>query len=253
VAGPIKTYRPYPLLIRNLRQQLHHMLRLLSPSLNLNLPHCLSVAINRDSRQRPWTIQPTHQRTSAGSTIMSVLVIMVLASSLSTLPVFSQREAQAQAATEYEVKTAYLYQFTKFITWPASPAQDPEAPASVCILGTDPFGTALQALEDKTMKQRRISVKRFPRISDATDCLILFIGRSEQSRIVQILTELHDHPVLTVSDIEGFVLSGGIIEFVPQGTTIRFAINAKAAAEAGIQISAKLLQLATYVKAGPYP
>jgi hypothetical protein len=153
-------------------------------------------------------------------------------------------EAQAANLPEYAVKAAYLYQFTRFVEWPASALGAPDAPVSFCVLGTDPFGDLLDAIEEKTVKQRRVIVMRLAQIRDAVSCLVLFISASERPRLGQILAVVKDHPVLTVSDIEGFAWSGGIVEFVLQENKIRFAINGEAAARAGTKISSKLLSLA---------
>src|SRR5580704_16548614 len=51
--------------------------------------------------------------------------------------------ALAQPALEYEVKAAFLLNFTKFIEWPATAFADAESPFALCILGKDPFGRVL--------------------------------------------------------------------------------------------------------------
>ncbi len=45
----------------------------------------------------------------------------------------------AQQMDEYQVKAAFLYNFAKFVEWPAETGGAPGA-LTICILGRDPFG-----------------------------------------------------------------------------------------------------------------
>lgn len=162
--------------------------------------------------------------------------------------------AQA-AASEYDVKAAFLYNFTKFVEWPASAFPDDRSNFQFCVLGEDPFGKSLQPVADEQVAGRRITLLRTARMSEPEGCQILFISQSEKERLTQILAELRDVPVLTVSDTSGFTDRGGIINFILEGTKVRFEINQESAERAGLKISAKLLRLAVRVtpetKPGP--
>ena len=78
---------------------------------------------------------------------------------------------------------------------------------------------------------------------DAINCHILFISGSEKGRLPQILKQLNGRNVLTVGEMPGFTETGGMINFVLEGTKIRFQINNEAANSAGLKISSKLLNL----------
>src|ERR1700685_4603397 len=49
--------------------------------------------------------------------------------------------AQQSKPAEYQVKAVYLYNFSKFVEWPAT--AEKENSFAICILGRDPFGPAL--------------------------------------------------------------------------------------------------------------
>lgn len=160
--------------------------------------------------------------------------------------------ARAQAtAPEYAVKAAFLYNFTKFVEWPASAFPDERSQFKVCVLGDDPFGKGLDAIGDESVAGRRISLLRTGEIREPEGCQILFISRSERDRLPQVLESLRQAPVLTVGDTGGFLDHGGIINFILEGGKVRFEINQEAAERAGIKISSKLLRLATRVKGNP--
>jgi hypothetical protein len=151
--------------------------------------------------------------------------------------------AAAQTAPEYDVKAAFLYNFTKFVDWPAAAFPDATS-LKVCLLGEDPFGRSLQAVAGEPVENRKLVIVRADAPPKPGGCQVLFISRSEREKLPQILAALKDSPVLTVGDTKGFVDQGVIINFTLEGSKVRFEINTDAADKAGLKVSSKLLQLA---------
>ncbi len=158
--------------------------------------------------------------------------------------------APAQTAPEYDVKAAFLYNFTKFVDWPPGAFPDPNS-LRICVLGDDPFGGSLQAVAGEQVANHKLTVTRMDTISRPGGCQILFISRSEESRLPQILAAIKSSPVLTVGDTKGLVDKGVIINFTLDGSKVRFEINTESADRAGLRISSKLLQLAKRVVTEP--
>jgi hypothetical protein len=158
--------------------------------------------------------------------------------------------APAQAVQEYDVKAAFLYNFTKFVDWPPEAFPDPNS-LKICVLGDDPFGGSLQAVAGEQVANHRLTVVRTDSISKPGGCQILFISHSERDRLPQILAAVKGSPVLTVGDTKGFVDDGVIINFTFDGSKVRFEINTESADRAGLRISSKLLQLAKRVVSAP--
>jgi len=66
--------------------------------------------------------------------------------------------------TEFEVKAAFLYNFARFVEWPAETGHDPGTPFVIAILGHDPFGAVLdETVAGKTVGGRPIEVRRVAR------------------------------------------------------------------------------------------
>jgi len=151
--------------------------------------------------------------------------------------------ARAQAL-EYEVKAAFLYNFTKFVEWPPSAFAEGNAPLRICVLGEDPFGRNLQTVPGEEVEGHPLIVMRPETLAKAAGCQVLFVSRSERERLPQILAPLKSSPVLTVGDGKGFLDQGGIVNFILEGSRVRFEINPAAAEQAGLKISSKLLRLA---------
>ena len=153
-------------------------------------------------------------------------------------------EEAPQGPSEYQVKAAFLYNFLKFVDWPATPAEQ-MGPIELCVLGKDPFGGALERVVDgKTVNGRPLTIRRIGDIAAARSCHVLFVSASEAGRVREITKAVHTWSVLTVSEIDRFSERGGIVTFLMEGQRVRFRINPKAAASAGLKISSKLLQLA---------
>lgn len=162
----------------------------------------------------------------------------------------SGTSAQTPTAGEYQIKAAFLFNFAKFVEWPASSFADASAPLRICIFGRDPFGDELSDItRDKTVNGRRLEVDKGIDLQAARTCQILFISSSEKGRMKDVLTRLGGSSVLTVAESEGFAEQGGMINFVLEKSRVQFEVNRKAAEQAGLKISSKLLSVAKVVLA----
>jgi hypothetical protein len=158
--------------------------------------------------------------------------------------------ATAQSATEYQVKAAFLFNFAKFVEWPADALPAPDTPLQICVLGQDPFGGDFeQVIEDKAVNGHRLEVAHPDGVPQARACQILFIASSEKQKVRDILRGLAGASVLTIGDTPGFAQKGGVINFVLDESRVRFEINLKAAERAHLKLSARLLTVAKLIVA----
>ena len=159
----------------------------------------------------------------------------------------SYLHAQRSSPSEYEVKAAYLYDFGKFVAWPAKVAASDDFP--ICVLGQDPFGPTFDAtIAGETINGKKVVVNRITKPQDALSCRILFISASEESQLKEILATLDKTSVLTVSDISQFTRRGGMIQFVTDANRVRFEVNVTTAERAGLTLSSQLLKVAINVR-----
>ena len=156
--------------------------------------------------------------------------------------------ARAQSSHEYEIKAAFLYNFVKFVEWPSEALPEASNTITVCVLGNDPAEEALESINGKTVKARRLVVRRIQPIKGIESCHVLFISSSEESRLPQVMQNLHGSSVLTVGEMERFIPSGGIINFVIERNKVRFEINPNGAERARLKLSSQLLSLARVVR-----
>lgn len=156
--------------------------------------------------------------------------------------------AQNSPFKPYQHRAIYLYNFSKFTTWPADASFPTNAPLVVGILGDDPFGDAMSILRGKSIEGRPLVVKSFPQLSDVDRCDMLFLSESERKNWPEILKALEGTHILTVAEGEGFLEQGGMINLLMEKKTLTFEINQAAAEAAGLKIDSRLLRLAKRVK-----
>lgn len=154
----------------------------------------------------------------------------------------------AQVRSEFEVKSAYLFTFGRFIQWPARLGTE-EAGFEICVLGADPFGATLDStIAGGLIRGRKVAARRLSSTKAAARCDVLFISGSEEARLPAILEDLKSWAVVTVSDITRFAERGGMIQFVTVGNRVRFEINLLPARHAGLLFGSELLRVASAVR-----
>jgi hypothetical protein len=154
----------------------------------------------------------------------------------------------AEAASEYQVKAVFLFNFTHFVEWPPQTFATPAGPFVIGILGDDPFGTRIDdVVRNERIGEHPLVVRRFRHAEEIGDCQMLFVARSESAGFGQAVERLNHRAVLIVSEIEGSAEHGAMIQFATESSHVRLRINADAARGAGLVISSKLLHLAEIV------
>jgi hypothetical protein len=151
--------------------------------------------------------------------------------------------ASAEEPSEYQLKAAFLYNFALFTEWPAGTDKS----LTLCVYGNDAFGEELDALQGKPVGDRILAVRRTPLGGAVASCQIVFITSSAIDNLPRVLDGLRGRATLTVADSPGAALSGVAINMTVARNKVAFEANLAAARAAGINLSSKLLRLATQV------
>jgi hypothetical protein len=150
--------------------------------------------------------------------------------------------------TDTAVKAAFLPRFARYVTWPAAARPAAGKPLVLCVIGDDPFGSALnQAIAGQEVDGKSFAIKHLALVSGASDCDIAFVQGSRSQSPAQMLVALKAQPVLTVTD-ERNGPQRGIIHFQVVNGRVRFFIDNSQAQQRGLAISSRLLALALGVK-----
>lgn len=158
--------------------------------------------------------------------------------------------AAAQEVEAYELQAAFLYHFTKFVTWPSDSFGDPDDPFRICVVGGhERLRDFLEELtEDEAVEGRRIQVRRHARVRDTEGCQIVYVPAShDPGYLPEVLGERHA-TVLTVGEGERFLAAGGVLQLYPEGDKIRLRVNERARERSRLRMSSRLLQLCDRVR-----
>jgi hypothetical protein len=156
--------------------------------------------------------------------------------------------ALASPTPEYQVKAAFLFNFSQFVSWPPEAFSSANAPIVIAVLGRDPFGPDLDAIvSGEHVNGHPIVVRRYRDVAAVDGCHILFIDRSESDQLPEILRTLRGRAILTVSDISGSAQSGVMIDLVTENQHIRMHVNLAAARASHLTVSSQLLRLAQII------
>jgi hypothetical protein len=160
-------------------------------------------------------------------------------------------DSRAASASEWQVKSAFLYNFTKFVEWPPPTLSGPSQPIVIGVLGAPSLAQQLAALvAGRNVNGRPIEVRAVQTVAQARAAQVLFVPAEEDNRYAAMREELADSPVLTVGESPSFSVVG-IIGFVSEGERLRFEINADRAERSHLKVSAQLQKLAMTVRRTP--
>ncbi|MGB7326477.1 MAG: YfiR family protein [Rubripirellula sp.] len=183
---------------------------------------------------------------------MAAILISLCAT---TLVSTSFAVAQEQSTSrEYKLKVAYLYNFSRYVTWPNHAFESTDDPFVIGILGNDPFGASIDSLARmKKVGGRTVVVKRFRSVREYVPCHILFVsGVIQNTNHEDALDVAEGNATLIIGEASGFAQSGGTVSFFkdPNGT-IGFDINIDATRRQLLTFQAPVLKLANIVQDSP--
>jgi len=155
--------------------------------------------------------------------------------------------AQTGTEHEYALKAGVLYHIIEYVEWPSSSLSNNPPSITIGLMGQIPFADTLEVLNGKMIQGRKLVVKRVADSQEAAGCHVVFIGASEKPRISEIVGDLKNRPVLTVSEVEGFAEQGGMVNLIAGPNRIIMEINRQVASQAKLGMSSQLLKLAKVV------
>jgi hypothetical protein len=151
--------------------------------------------------------------------------------------------------SQSDVEAVYLFDFGKFVRWPGAGA---DAPFSICAAAPQPFVDGLQGVvANEHIEGHSLAVRRVLRAEQTQGCSILFIDASEKEDEPALLAACENKPMLTVSDLPGFLGHGGMVQFLLVGKRVRFSVNLDAVNHSSLAMSSELLKVAVSVKGTP--
>jgi len=180
------------------------------------------------------------QRPSRASPVATTVILLLLV--LASVP------GLCQAASEEQVKAAYLYSFAKFIEWPSRTFQTSSSPFHFCVMNNRSFQVELdRTVKGKSVAGRTIEVVSVLNAEQSRSCHLLFVDASQERQSRQVIQALQGAAILIVGETRNFIEGGGTIGFLMEDEHVYFEINQKEATLAGLYVSSRLLSVAKRV------
>lgn len=145
----------------------------------------------------------------------------------------------AEPVREQDVKAVFIYNFAKFVEWPDSGP----APVRLCLFGASPFGRAFDALRGQPIKERSFDVIGIDSPNAATGCHMIYVPLTQERSLDKVLARARGNGILVVTDSEGMIARGSMINLYVEDEKVRFEINLHSVEASGLKISSKLLTL----------
>lgn len=153
----------------------------------------------------------------------------------------------AQPVHEFELKAAFVYNFALFTEWPAETVFE-GGMLNICINPESALRMPLSGLDGKPVKGRRVAIRFLAVPDNARFCHVLFVDGSDRDRWEQMRKALGSASVLTVSDDEEIAGEGSMVALAMERKRVVFDIDTRAARQARLVLSSKLLRLARTVR-----
>lgn len=181
----------------------------------------------------------TRRATSAVGLRTALAAILV---ALLALPLAAQDRRGPSEEEIRKVQAAFLYQFYFYMR--GLPCQLSNSDYSIGVLGDDPFGEHLDAVEKQRVGDHSVRLYRATDPDSLEQCDLIFISDSERERLDELLTHFRGEQQVLVSDMVGFAERGGTVGFILADGRVGFEINQATATESKIELSSHLLRLA---------
>ena len=150
---------------------------------------------------------------------------------------------------ERQVKAAYLYKFAGYVEWPHAAMASDHAPLVIGVMGDEVLAEDLESLlRHRAEDARPVTVVRVKAFEALPSLHVLFIGRSESDHLAPLIRAAREHPILVVTDTEGALALGSMINFDVEGGRVRFDVGLASAQKSGLTLSSRLLAVAQVVE-----
>jgi hypothetical protein len=159
--------------------------------------------------------------------------------------------AEDPVSLEHRVKAAFLYQFASYVEWPGQAFAQADTPVTIAVMGAEPLAAELkQLVTGRTVGGRPVAVRQVRPGEPLSGAHILFIGAAESARVAQLAQSSKARPMLMVTESDGALAQGSMINFVIVDRRVRFEVGLDSVEKNGLRLSSRLLAVAQQVKTG---
>jgi hypothetical protein len=172
-------------------------------------------------------------------TLLAMLLLTIAA------PIQAAPSQPPPVSSQYDVQAVYLFDFAKFVRWPVGAEQET---LNFCIAGKKVYADTLtKIVAGEQIDSHPLAVRLVEHPEDEAGCDILFIDATAQEPLDSLLAAALGKPILTVSDMPGFLDQGGMIQFLLIDNRVRFSVDLRPVGRSGLSLNSELLKVAVKV------
>lgn len=181
------------------------------------------------------------------------LGVLALSACAAMLPapgtlVHAAESAMIDAASERAVKAAFIYKFQAYVEWPADVAVA-GAPFVIGVMGADDIAADLTRISaGRTVNNRPTQVRTIKEADALNGIHLLYIGSADDAVLRRMLKEAQLRSILTVTDTDGALNLGSIINFRLIDNRVRFEVSFDTAEKSKLKLSSRLIPVAYHVQ-----
>lgn len=158
---------------------------------------------------------------------------------------FDFKENKSLENDEYEVKAAFIYNFTKYIEWENEGLKDSPVFKIAVFKNTKIEGYLRESLKNKKVGIKKIEIKHFDKIDKIELSHIIFIPEEISSKEFKSCVALNScKNALIVSETSERLVYGSCINFLLINNKIKFEISLANLKKNKLKASSQLLKLA---------
>lgn len=162
------------------------------------------------------------------------------------------KQALPQSIEKQNVLAALTLNIAKFTTWPELIFKESNNIFNLCVYGDNVVQQSFSNINNKRINNKTIQIINISRLRRLNHCHLTYISELERTKLIALLLELKDKPILTIGENIDFLQAGGIVGFENIDGKIQLTINLAIIKQSQLVISSRLLKLATIVNY-PFP
>jgi len=162
------------------------------------------------------------------------------------------KQAWSQSIEKQNVLAALTLNIAKFTTWPELVFKESNNIFNLCVYGDNIVQQSFSNINKKLINKKTIHIINISRLRRLNHCHLIYISELERTKLIALLLELKDQPILTIGEKVDFLQAGGIVGFESIDGKIQLNINLAIIKPSQLIISSRLLKLATIVNY-PFP
>jgi hypothetical protein len=164
---------------------------------------------------------------------------------LAGLVMMGSSAAFAQERPIHEVYSMMVFNFVKYVQWPAD---DNSKEFVIGVVGNNEIYNTLTAwYGGKAKGTKTYVIKKFNSAAEVTDCQVVFIDKNKSNEFDAVNNKVKGKGTLVVTDRSGLGSRGSCINFKMVDEKLRFELNQQAIEASNLKVAGALTSMAILI------